>query len=138
MLAADLRLYMLVQGTAGPGGHAMFGGDGPILEHVDPKTGEVKPFTRRYMNKLLRKGIKGGVYEPQSTLRCIVLPLDLWDVGIGYPATPCPEHGHNMSSVEGQWVDPAKLIPEQASPSGRNSLFANVASAEPFVPEASA
>lgn len=106
LLSPEMRLLFLVFAKAGPGAHTYFGSKGPQLAKIDKNTGEHKGmYSRRHMQKLLNKGIAAGLYEPQSTLRCVVLSARLYKYALPYGPRSCPEHGHNYVSAEGQWLE---------------------------------
>jgi hypothetical protein len=106
-MSLEQRLWFLVASKADPAGHAHFGSTlGDHLRKPDEVTGEMKPVTSRHLRKLIAKGVRCGIYAPQSSVRCIVIPAEIHDCKLSTRATPCPEHGHNLrTGQDGTWFD---------------------------------
>lgn len=114
-LGADLRLFLLVSSRAEAGGHACFD-DGELvslLPRLNKTTGELRRYTDRHIRNLISAGVDGGLYAPASNTRCVVLPMHVWKVEVGYRPRPCETHGHNLSWNGSEWVDPTNLLPSE-------------------------
>ena len=122
-LPIEMRLLGLAVGKARPGGHCPFG-RGEIqasLKRMNEGTGEVSTYSPQYLNRVLTHGKEAGLFAPASSLRCIVLPVDVLEITLNLPADPCPFHGHNRSWLggeDGEWFD----MSETRAPGGNSRL----------------
>ena len=93
-LPLELRLFLAAEGIAQEGGHAHFGRDGlqqAVPKTIDEQTGEVTLYSSAALNKAIRNLKKGHLIAEPSNVRCLILPLDLWDK-THRSVKPCPEH----------------------------------------------
>lgn len=96
-LSLDLRLFLLASERATRGGHAHFA-PGELrtrLQRLDKSTGVVRAYGERGLRDGVARLRGAGLLAPDSTLRCLWLPMDVWDMDLKKAARwPCGWHGH--------------------------------------------
>ncbi|RZS89881.1 hypothetical protein EV189_1658 [Motilibacter rhizosphaerae] len=110
-LDLSFRIFLLASGLAGPGGHAPLelGRLQQELLRLNRSTGELGPYGERHLRGAISTLVKAELLAPTSSLRCLVLPLTVWDMGTRYKIQDCPQHGHALAwsgGPNGQWFDP--------------------------------
>jgi hypothetical protein len=97
-LSSDLRLYFVGLGRISNKGHAPFE-RGELASLVGTEN--------RNLRKVIRKLVVARALAPESTVRCLVYPIEMVTVSIHRGSDSCPEHGTHRpwSSEINNWVD---------------------------------
>lgn len=106
VLSSDFRLWLIAVAHIGPGGHASFeeGVLAEMLVKVNRSSGSMGTYTARRLRGIIAACIEAGVLAPESSLRCLVVPMDLVDGAEIPKSRPCVIHGHWQAWSRGGWV----------------------------------
>ena len=97
-LSSDLRLYFVGLGRVSNKGHSPFE-RGELASLVGTEN--------RNLRKVIRKLVVARALAPESTVRCLVYPIEMVTVSIHRGSESCPEHGthKSWSNQLSDWVD---------------------------------